>query len=165
MEPGRSRRLVTAALVLAMFLAALEATAVGTALPTVVAAAGVGLVLFLWQEERAPESMLPLDLFKNPIIAAASVGGVLMGTMLFCAAAFVPMFTQGVLGGTAIDAGMTLAPMPIGWPIASTLSGWFLLRVGYRPFIVTGAVVGTAGCLLLAAAVACDRRMLPSFRL
>jgi EmrB/QacA subfamily drug resistance transporter len=117
-----------------------------------VAAAGAGLVLFLWQEGRAPEPMLPLDLFKNRGIAVASAGGILMGTMLFCAAAFVPMFAQGVLGGTAIDAGMTLAPMSIGWPIASTVSGWFLLRVGYRPFIVTGAMVGTAGCLLLAAA-------------
>jgi fucose permease len=47
---------------------------------------------------------------------------------------------------------MTLAPMSIGWPIASTLSGWLLVKRGYRPFILGGAVLGTAGCLLLAAA-------------
>ena len=64
--------------------------------------AGTGLLFFLWQEGRAPEPMLPLELFRNRVIAVASAGGVLMGTMLFCAAAFVPMFTQGVLGGTAI---------------------------------------------------------------
>jgi fucose permease len=75
-----------------------------------------------------------------------------MGTVLFCATAFVPMFTQGVLGGTAIDAGMTLAPMSIGWPIASTTSGWFLAKRGYRPFILSGAILGTLGCLLLAVA-------------
>jgi MFS family permease len=62
------------------------------------------------------------------------------------------MFTQGVLGGSAVDAGMTLAPMSIGWPIASTLSGWLLMRVGYRPFILAGAAIGMVGCLLLAAA-------------
>ena len=114
--------------------------------------AGAGLVLFLWQERRAPEPMLPLELFQNRVIAVASAGGFLMGTVLFCAAAFVPMFTQGVLGGTAIDAGMTLAPMSIGWPIASTTSGWFLAKRGYRPFILLGAVLGTLGCFLLAAA-------------
>jgi len=114
--------------------------------------AGCGLVLFLWQERRAPEPMLPLDLFKNRVIAVASAGGFLMGTVLFCAAAFVPMFAQGVLGGTAIDAGLTLAPMSIGWPIASTTSGWLLARRGYRPFVIMGAFLGTAGCLLLAAA-------------
>ncbi len=96
--------------------------------------------------------MLPLELFQNRVIAVASAGGFLMGTVLFCAAAFVPMFTQGVLGGTAIDAGMTLAPMSIGWPIASTTSGWFLAKRGYRPFILSGAILAILGCLLLAAA-------------
>ncbi|TFH65004.1 MAG: DHA2 family efflux MFS transporter permease subunit [Gemmatimonadales bacterium] len=113
--------------------------------------AGDGLILFLWLEKRAPEPMLPLELFQNRVIAVASAGGFLMGTVLFCAAAFVPMFTQGVLGGTAIDAGMTLAPMSIGWPIASTTSGWFLAKHGYRPFILSGAILATLGCLLLAA--------------
>jgi EmrB/QacA subfamily drug resistance transporter len=113
--------------------------------------AGAGLLFFLWQEGRAPEPMLPLELFRNRVIAVASLGGVLMGTMLFCAAAFVPMFTQGVLGGTAIDAGMTLAPMSIGWPIASTTSGWLVAKRGYRPFILTGAVLSTVGCFFLAA--------------
>jgi EmrB/QacA subfamily drug resistance transporter len=112
----------------------------------------IGLLFFLWQENRAPEPMLPLDLFQNRVIAVASAGGFLMGTVLFCAAAYVPMFTQGVLGGTAIDAGMTLAPMSIGWPIASTTSGWFLAKTGYRSFILSGAILATLGCLLLAAA-------------
>jgi EmrB/QacA subfamily drug resistance transporter len=137
-----------------LLLALLEGTNLwGWADPRTVsmmAFAGAGLLFFLWQEERAPEPILPLDLFRNRVIAVASVGGVLMGTMLFCAAAFVPMYTQGVLGGTAIDAGMTLAPMSIGWPIASTASGWFLTRRGYRPFILAGALLSTAGCLLLA---------------
>jgi MFS family permease len=117
-----------------------------------IVAAGGGLLFFLRQEHRAPEPMLPLDLFRNRVITVASVGGFLMGTVLFCAAAFVPMFAQGVLGGTAIDAGMILAPMSIGWPIASTTSGWLLARRGYRPFIIMGGVLGTVGCLLLAAA-------------
>ncbi len=114
------------------------------------AVAGVGLLFFLWQEGRAPEPMLPLELFQNRVIAVASMGGFLMGAMLFSAAAFVPVFTQGVLGGTAVDAGMTLAPMSIGWPIASTTSGWLLAKRGYRPFILAGAVLATAGCGLLA---------------
>jgi len=117
-----------------------------------IALSGSGLLLFLWQEKRAPEPMLPLGLFSNSVVAVSSMGSLILGTILFCAAAFVPIFTQGVLGGTAIDAGMTLAPMSIGWPIASTTSGWLLYRFGYRPFAILGATVGTAGCLLLASA-------------
>jgi EmrB/QacA subfamily drug resistance transporter len=112
----------------------------------------LGLAVFLWQEGRAQEPILPLELFRMRVIAVASLGGLLMGTLMYVAAAFVPMFTQGVLGGTAIDAGMTLAPMSIGWPIASTASGWLLMRFGYRPFILAGSAFGILGCLLLAAA-------------
>ena len=117
-----------------------------------VAGSVVGLVWFLFQERRAPEPMLPLELFRNPVIAVSSLGSVVIGTLMFCASAFVPMFTQGVLGGTAVDAGMTLAPMSIGWPVGSTVSGWLLVRWGYRPFAIVGAVAGVAGSLLLATA-------------
>jgi MFS family permease len=119
---------------------------------------GAGLLLFFWQENRVPEPMLPLSLFRNPVIAVSSMGSVVLGTILFCAAAFVPMFTQGVLGGTAIDAGMTLAPMSIGWPIASTTAGWLLIRIGYRPFLIAGATTCTVGCLMLSAADAASGR-------
>lgn len=117
-------------------------------LAMILAAIG-GLGFFLWQETRALDPMLPLDLFRVRVISVASMGGFLMGTILYCAAAFVPMFAQGVLGGTAIDAGMTLAPMSIGWPIASTASGLLVMRFGYRPFIILGAGFAVVGCLLL----------------
>ncbi len=110
----------------------------------------VGAGLFLAQERRAAEPMLPLHLFRNRVISVSSAGNVVLGTVLFCATAFVPMFTQGVLGGTAVDAGMTLAPMSIGWPIASTAAGWLLLRVGYRPLGVLGAMATFAGTAILA---------------
>jgi len=117
-----------------------------------IAGSGVGILYFLAQEQRAPEPMLPLELFRVPVIAVSSLGSVVIGTTMFCASAFVPMFTQGVLGGTAIDAGMTLAPMSIGWPIASTLSGWMAVRWGYRPFAIAGAAFATAGSVLLSTA-------------
>lgn len=110
------------------------------------------LVVFFWQERRAPEPMLPLDLFRNRLIAVASATSAVIGTLLFTASAYVPMFAQGVLGGTAIDAGITLAPVSIGWPVASTLAGRLLLRVGYRPLIVVGSVVALSGALMLAGA-------------
>lgn len=108
-----------------------------------------GLGLFLRQERRAPEPMLPLDLFRSPVIAVASGGSVVIGVLLFTASAYVPMYAQGVLGGTAIDAGLTLAPVSIGWPIASALSGRLLLRIGYRPLTILGGAVAFAGALLL----------------
>jgi len=108
------------------------------------------LGIFFVQERRAPEPMLPLDLFRERIIAVASAGSAMIGTLLFAASAFVPMYAQGVLGGTAVDAGITLAPVSIGWPIASTLAGRLLLRVGYRPLTIIGGAGALVGCLMLA---------------
>jgi len=123
------------------------------------AGSAAGLALFFWQERRAPEPMLPLDLFKNRLIAVASAGNVLIGALLFSITAYVPMFGQGVLGGTAVDAGSILAPILIGWPIASTLAGRMLLRVSYRTMSVGGSALAVAGSLLLARAGAATTRL------
>ncbi|HEV8579060.1 MAG TPA: MDR family MFS transporter [Thermoanaerobaculia bacterium] len=123
------------------------------------AGSAVGLAVFFWQERRALEPMLPLDLFQNRLIAVASAGNVLLGALLFSITAYVPMFGQGVLGGTAVDAGTILAPILIGWPISSTLAGRLLLRVGYRAMSIGGAVLSVAGCLLLARADAATGRL------
>lgn len=114
------------------------------------AGAAASLVAFFWQERRAAEPMLPLDLFRSPIIAVSSAGNAIVGMILIASSAFVPMYAQGVLGGTAVDAGFTLAPVSIGWPIASVVAGRLLLRIGYRPLAITGGLVAVGGTLLLA---------------
>ena len=115
-----------------------------------VAGAIVAGALFLRQERRAPEPMLPLDLFRNRLISVASAGNVVIGVLLFALTAFVPMFVQGVLGGTAVDAGTLLTPILIGWPISSTLSGRLLLKLGYRPLTIGGGALILAGGVMLA---------------
>lgn len=108
-----------------------------------------GLFAFIWQERRAVEPMLPLDIFHNRIIAVASAGSVILGSLLFALVAFVPMWAQGVLGGTASDAGAALIPMMVAWPIASAISGRLMLRVGYRPLIIGGSLLGVIGLGIL----------------
>jgi EmrB/QacA subfamily drug resistance transporter len=112
--------------------------------------AAVSLAVFFWQERRAPEPMLPLDLFENRLIAVASLGNLLLGALLYSITAYVPMFGQGVLGGTAVDAGTILAPILLGWPLASILAGRLMLRVGYRPMVLGGNFLIVAGAVLLA---------------
>ena len=116
----------------------------------VFAASIVSLAIFFWQENRAPEPMLPLTLFHNRLIAVASMGNVLLGALLFCITAYVPVFAQGVLGGTAVDAGTILTPILIAWPVSSTLTGHYLMRVGYRTFAILGAILMLIGGVILA---------------
>ncbi|HXX76974.1 MAG TPA: MDR family MFS transporter [Ktedonobacteraceae bacterium] len=103
------------------------------------------LGLFIVQEKRVQEPILPLTLFKNRIIAISNIGGFILGVILFGITSYVPLFVQGVKGGTAISAGVTLGPLLIAWPISSTLSGRVIIRFGYRFTAVMGALFAAIG--------------------
>ncbi|HVB73573.1 MAG TPA: MDR family MFS transporter [Ktedonobacteraceae bacterium] len=107
------------------------------------------LLLFLYQEVRAPEPILPLTLFKNRIIAISSIGGFVLGVVMFGVTTYVPLFVQGVKGGTATSAGITLGPLLLAWPITSALSGKIIMRYGYRPTAVLGALLVTIGMVMV----------------
>ncbi|HEV2582697.1 MAG TPA: MDR family MFS transporter [Ktedonobacteraceae bacterium] len=105
----------------------------------------VFLALFFYQENRAQEPILPLTLFNNRIISISSIGAVILGVVMFGVTTYVPLFVQGVGGGTATSAGLTLGPLLLAWPIASTLSGKIIIRYGYRFTAVAGSLLVTLG--------------------
>ncbi len=107
------------------------------------------LAFFLWLEKRAPEPILPLTLFQNRIISVASIGGLILGVTMFGITTYVPLFVQGVKGGSATDAGIVLTPLLFSWPVASIISGKLVLRFGYRKIAVAGAFLTALGAILL----------------
>jgi EmrB/QacA subfamily drug resistance transporter len=109
------------------------------------ALAAAFLLIFVYQETRAPEPILPLTLFKNRIIAISSIGGFILGVVLFGITSYVPLFVQGVRGGTATSAGITLGPLLLAWPIAATLSSKLIIRAGYRLTAGVGAFLVVIG--------------------
>lgn len=113
------------------------------------AAFAVLMAAFLWIERRVPEPILPLTLFRNRIIAVSSLGGLILGVTLFGITTYVPLFIQGVKGGSATDAGIVLTPLLFSWPIASVVSGKLVLNFGYRRVAIIGAALTTAGAVLL----------------
>lgn len=113
------------------------------------AAAVALLFLFLRQERRAAEPILPLTLFENPIIAVSSIGSIILGVLLFGITSYVPLFVQGVQGGSATSAGITLGPLLMAWPLAALIGGRLVLSLGYRFTAVLGALLMTLGTGML----------------
>ncbi len=99
------------------------------------------LVVFVAIERRAKEPLVPLHLFQRRVIATASVAGALIGGAMSSMVTYVPLYVQGVLGGSPSLAGAAIAPMVIGWPLASALSGRIIPRVGFRPLVRLGFLV------------------------
>jgi predicted MFS family arabinose efflux permease len=105
--------------------------------------------VFVWQERRAPEPLVPLWLFGRRVIGVSTLAGVLLGIALYGQSAFVPPFIQGVMGATPTVSGFVLAGSSISWPIASTIGGRLLLRFGFRLPCILGGALLTAGFALL----------------
>ncbi|RKH37752.1 MDR family MFS transporter [Corallococcus sicarius] len=112
--------------------------------------AAVLLTAFVFAELRAAEPIIPMSLFKIPTIAISSLAGALFTAAQFGATTYVPLYVQGVLGGSATMAGAMLTPMIVAWPLASVIGGRLMLRIGFRPLIIGGLGLATLGTVLMA---------------
>jgi EmrB/QacA subfamily drug resistance transporter len=124
------------------------------------AAAAVLLTLFVRVEKRAAEPILSLRLFGARPIWVASAANGLLGAAMFAALTYVPLFVQAVLGGTPTQAGGTIGPMIIGWPIASALGGRLLPRIGARFLIRLGLWISAVASVALALLIGRADRLL-----
>ncbi len=106
--------------------------------------------LFVVAEQRAAEPILPLDLFKNRIITISSIGSVALGVLMFGVTTYVPLFVQGVKGGSATSAGITLGPLLLAWPIAATISSKIVIRYGYHVTAIFGMFAAATGVAMTA---------------
>ncbi|HET7752684.1 MAG TPA: MDR family MFS transporter [Anaeromyxobacteraceae bacterium] len=131
--------------VVAVLVGARSAQQTLVAIPVACAA----LAAFVWQERRAPEPLVPLDLFKEPVLAVASAAGALVGAAMFALTSYLPLYAQALLGATPTGAGSAIAPMAIGWPIASAIGGRLIPRIGFRPLVRGGLFIAAAASVVL----------------
>jgi EmrB/QacA subfamily drug resistance transporter len=105
---------------------------------------GLLLILFVVVERRVTHPVIPLRLFRNPVLRAAAVTGLLAGMAMFGALAYVPLYLQAVTASSATQAGWVLMPFVLGWVVFSVVGARLVLRVGYRGVVL----VGMAGLVL-----------------
>ncbi len=107
----------------------------------------IAVLLFgLWHLERkAGAPIVPLTLLRQSDIAAANLTTFIMGVCAFSLIVFAPLFVQGVLSGTATQAGLVLLPFSIGWGLGSFGSGHFVNRFSYRVIAMSGVLFMVAG--------------------
>lgn len=114
--------------------------------------AGVALLaLFVWQQRRAPEAIIPPALFRDDVFGVATGINLLMGIALFAAMVFLPVFLQISLGVSATASGLLIMPMMIALLVASILGGRLMTRTGrYKPITLLGTVLLVCGTGVLA---------------
>jgi len=122
----------------------------GTSSSFILITASIALfIALLWVEKRAADPILPLHLFREKLFTISVLHGVLTGWAMFGSISFIPLFVQSVLGTSATQAGITIAPMLLGWVGASILGTRLLLQVGYRRLAILGTALLVIGSLLM----------------
>ncbi|WP_067818038.1 MDR family MFS transporter [Nocardia inohanensis] len=107
------------------------------------------LVIFGLVERRAVNPILPLWVFTRRILVASSLVSLLVGAVLLGLTSYVPTFAQGVLGTSALIAGLTVGALTLGWPLSASQSGKVYLRIGFRYTALIGSTLATVGAASL----------------
>ncbi|MEZ4298141.1 MAG: MFS transporter [Polyangiaceae bacterium] len=110
----------------------------------------LALVFFVRVERRAREPVLPFELFTRPVMAVSSPVGAIIGGSMMGILTYAPLYVQAVLHGTPTEAGSAIAPMVIGWPLASAIGGRLIPRLGFRPLIRAGLFITACSGIVLA---------------
>lgn len=115
-------------------------------------AAGMAVAagLFVWNEARAEDPIIPLSLFRNPVFVNATAIGLTLGLGMFAAIAFVPTFLQMSSGTSAAQSGLLMLPMMVGLMGTSIWSGVRISRTGrYKGYPMAGTLVTAAAMLAM----------------
>ena len=116
----------------------------------ILVAAAILFGAFLIVERYAVEPVLPLDLFRNRVFAAASLLSLLQLMVLVGLIVYLPLFLQGVLGVSATDAGAVITPMTVSSVIGASLGGLAItVFKRYQLISIVSALIMTVGVFLL----------------
>jgi EmrB/QacA subfamily drug resistance transporter len=124
----------------------LSATALGFVVAIVVCTAA-----FVARERRAPEPILPLRMFADPVMRVAAALNWTSGLLFWCGIFFVPLFMQEVHGVSPTSSGLMLTPVMFGAAFGTGFSGRRVERNGkIKVWPIYGAALMLAGIALMA---------------
>ena len=145
--------------VVGLVWALVRANDIGWTSPQIVATAGVGailLVAFAAWEQRIPEPMVPMRLFRSRPFAIGNVTTFLMSGATFAAAFLVTQEFQFARGYTPISTGVRLLPFFATPMLVSPLAGALSDRIERRRIMITGLSLQAVGYAWVAACGSLD---------
>ena len=106
------------------------------------------IVMFIRHELKTRDPIIDLELLRLKPFAAANVYNFIYGACVFGFSSFIPLYAVSVYSMTTIQSGYVLMARAIGSIVASMISGFFLVKWGYRKPMLLGSIIISAGLLL-----------------
>jgi EmrB/QacA subfamily drug resistance transporter len=105
------------------------------------------LVLFPILMARRPNPLVPLSLFRSRAFASVNLATFFIYGALYVTFFYQAVILQGVLGYTALAAGIVGLPIGIMLSVLSTRVGTIAGRLGSRRFLIAGPLLMATGLL------------------
>ncbi|GIN86544.1 MFS transporter [Heyndrickxia sporothermodurans] len=106
-------------------------------------------IIFIWIETKVSDPIISFPMFKKRLFAGSTIVALFYGAAFMGATVYIPMFVQGVYGGSATNSGLILLPMMLGSVISAQLGGFLTTKMSYRNIMFISGVITIAGMLLL----------------
>jgi EmrB/QacA subfamily drug resistance transporter len=113
------------------------------------AAAGLLLAAFLVNEMRSRNPLVPLTIFRVRGLGAADLTMLIGAAGLISMFFFLTLYMQNVLGYSPLKTGAAYLPFTAGVAVSATISSQLMSKIGTRPLIVAGNLVGAGGLYYL----------------
>jgi predicted MFS family arabinose efflux permease len=111
----------------------------------VLVGAVVVLAAFVANERRQPAPLAPLSIFRINGLGFSNVTQLVAFAGFLALFFYVTLYMQSILGYSAVQTGLAYLPLCGIAVVGAGISSQLLGRVGTRPVIVVGAVIGAAG--------------------
>jgi len=112
--------------------------------------AGVGFVLFVWRELTIPWPAVDLRVLRHRSLVAGSIYSVILGISLFGTIFVIPIFTQRVLGFTAVQTGQLMIPGALASALCMPVVGALVTRFDARIGVLISNIIVGMSMLFLA---------------
>jgi predicted MFS family arabinose efflux permease len=109
------------------------------------AGAGAILAIFAVYELRHRNPVFPFSIFRVKGLAAADVTMVIAMAGFYTMFLFMTLYMQTVLGLSQLEAGSAYLPATFVVAISAGIATNLMVKIGTRPVIVVGAVLGAGG--------------------
>jgi DHA2 family methylenomycin A resistance protein-like MFS transporter len=106
-------------------------------------------ILFVWQERRAVQPMLPLSLFSHRMFALTSLVGLLVNVAFYGLIFVFSLYFQRVNGMSPFATGLAFVPMMGAVLPVNLVAARVAERIGAPVTIAVGAALAACGCLAL----------------
>lgn len=116
-----------------------------TAILGLFAGFAIFLLAFIFIERIASEPIISFAMFRERLFATSSVTSLFYGSAFIVATIYIPIFVQGVYGGSATNSGLILMPMMIGTVIGSQTGGLLTTKTSFRNIMLLSVVCFLAG--------------------